>query len=479
MARPGTEIIIRETPPVRSAPTDTGVWHVIGITEKGPTEPQHVQSMADYVRIFGSRVSYGMLYDALDSFFHEGGREAYVSRVVGPTPVNSFVVLNDAGAAPSLRVEALGPGAWGNDLNVQIVAGTTVGSFIVVVSHDTLGELERSPELVDKPAALGWAQYSDYIRLTDLASLNDPAAGAAQSLASGADDRANIVDAQWQTALDKLTTDLGPGQVSAPGRTTAAAHAQLLAHAVTNNRSAILDPPNTATAATLLAAAAADRGNGRHGAMFAPWLNVPGLTGGTVRTVPPSGVVAGIIARNDARTGNPNVPAAGQNGQSQYTLSLSVAAWTDAQRESLNDMGVNVIRMMYGGARVYGWRSLADPGSLPAWANFGNSRLFMAISAEANNIAERYVLSEIDGRGATIGAFQGDLTAMLVRYYNEGALYGPTPTSAFIVDVGPTVNPPAKLAQGELRAVIGLRMSPFAEMVILELVKVAITEAVA
>jgi hypothetical protein len=54
--RPGVSIIQRSTPPVRSAPTDTGVWFVAGLADAGPVTPTLIRSMADYERIFGQRV---------------------------------------------------------------------------------------------------------------------------------------------------------------------------------------------------------------------------------------------------------------------------------------------------------------------------------------------------------------------------------------------------------------------------------------
>src|SRR5947209_15483793 len=87
MALPGTTVTRRDTSPPIAVPTDTSVWFVTGMAEKGPLEPVLIGSMNDYAETFGARVSYGLLYDALDTFFREGGSRAYVSRVVGPTPV--------------------------------------------------------------------------------------------------------------------------------------------------------------------------------------------------------------------------------------------------------------------------------------------------------------------------------------------------------------------------------------------------------
>lgn len=482
--RPGYSISLRATPPVQSIPTDTGVWFVVGLTDTGLTVPQYVESMSDFTRIFGPRVSYSSLYDALDLFFREGGRRAYVSRVVGPAAVTASKNLLDAGAGISLVVSALGPGAGstgavsGNLLKVAVLAPLVAGYRIQVLDNSN-NVLETSPDLADQQSAVNWSKFSNYVRIALGASALNPAVVAAANLTGGTDDRGNITDTQWQAALDLFTTDLGPGQISAPGRTTDTGHQQLMAHADAKNRVAILDLPDSATSATLLASVAAARTTlGKRGAAFAPWLVMPGFTTGTTRTVPPSGLVAGKIAQADAEF-NPNVPAAGANGIAQYAYDLSQVAWDPATRNSLNAGGVNVIRDMFGTPRIYGWRSMVDPLVEPSWIDFGNSRLYMAIAAEASNIAETYVLAEIDGQGITISAFGGALKGMLIPYYNEGALYGATPDEAFFVDVGTQVNTPARIANNELHAVLSLKMSPFAEYVVIEIVKVGITEAVA
>jgi phage tail sheath protein FI len=476
--RPGVNIAIRSTPPARIAPTDTGVWFISGLTEKGSTtEAILVTSLTEAEEKLGPRVSYGSVYDALDVFFREGGSRAYVSRVVGPTPVTAFVMLNDSGAAPTLRVEAKSPGEWGNALNVQVIAGTVGGSFVLIVTHDTAGELDRSPDLLDKPEALNWAANSDYIKLVDQASLLDPNVVAVTSLAGGADNRAGITDTEWAASLTRFNRDLGPGQVSFPGRTTTIAHTALQAHALANNRIAILDAPNVTSKATLLTSLGGVRGDGKWSGMFWPWESVPGTTTGTTRTMPPSARVAGNIARSDA-SGSPNTPAAGANGQASFSTGLAVAQFSDADREDLNEAGLNVSIVKYGGVRTYGWRTAANPNTEPDWINLGNSRMLMEIAARADEIGEMYIFQEIDGQGILMSKFGGSLVGMLMDYWNAGSLYGNTPDQAFFVDTGPSVNTPQTIQNLELRAVIGIKPSPFAEMITIEVVKSQVTQAI-
>jgi phage tail sheath protein FI len=318
---------------------------------------------------------------------------------------------------------------------------------------------------------------SAYVRLSLGVSANNPTVVAAAALAGGTDDRANAVDADWQVALDRFAKTLGPGQVSFPGRTTSAAHAQLLQHAADNGRVAICDAPDTPTVATLTTLAQADRNNGRFGALFAPWAVVPGVVPNTTRTVPYSAIEAGMIARNDV-TLNPNVPAAGRRGESFYASALS-QTWTDAQRQTLNSQGVNVAVNRNGDIRTYGYRSLTNPATDASWLDFGNARLVMFITANGEEILEDHLFDEIDGSGLLFGRVKGRLTAMMNELYTQGALFGATPGEAFAVVVDTSNNTPTTIANHELHAAVAFRASEMAEWIQLTLSKVPVNQPIA
>lgn len=290
----------------------------------------------------------------------------------------------------------------------------------------------------------------------------------------------DAVDATLTAALALFTTDLGPGQVSAPGRVTAAQHLILDAHADLTNRIAICDAPNTAVVATLTALATpagVTTAQERVASLWAPWVTVPpAASGGGNRLVPPSAIVAAAMSRNDTRV-SPNQPSAGALGVSPSGLSVS-QSWTDVDRTTLNANGVNVIRDTPDGVKIFGYRTLADPTTDADFINLGNARLLMKIQDEADSIAQRFVFREIDGQGRTITEYGGALTGMLVPYWERGSLYGTSPSEAFRVDVGPNINTEATIANKELRAVLILRLSEFAEEVRIELVKTRITETV-
>lgn len=483
--RPSVVIQVKDAPPSRGLPTDTGKWFVAGLTERGPDDAAILlRSMADYDRVYGARVSYGVLYDSLETFFKEGGKEAYVGRVVGPAKTKATKTLNDRAGSPlpTLRVDAYGPGAWGANVTVEVQNGSVSNTYVLIFVYNGV-EVERTPDLANPQAAVAWSAGSSYVRITDLGSAtaapnNNPAVLAASALVGGTDDRTNITDTQWLNALNLFVGGYGPGQVSAPGQTTSARYTQVQAHASANNRRALLDAADTATIATVTSAADAQRTNGRFSGLIWPWIKVPAIDLiSTQRVVPPCALLAGLIARSDA-TMHPNTAAAGDNGVSRTTVALSQAAVTDTVRDQLNSKGVMVIREMYGGFRNYGFRSLADPINDPDWINFANSRLLMAIVAQANEIAEQFILKPIDGQRILTNQFGGELKGMLLDYWKQNALFGATSEEAFFVDVGDAVNTPTTMQNNELHADISLKMSPFAELVIITIVKLMITEEV-
>lgn len=478
MTLPGHTTILGERVRARFASPSTANGFVVGFTERGPSnEAVLCRSLAEYVEVFGERVSYGVLYDSLDASFREGVGAVYVGRIVGPTPVIATDNLASAGG-DVLKVDALSAGAWGNDIDVACDA--TGANFVLTVTYAGT-QVEVSPTLATNDEAVAWAAASSYIRITKLGA-TDPIDGTA-NLAGGDDDHASSTDATRRAALALFPRDLGPGNVAQPGFTTSQSYLDLLAHCVANNRRALLDGPDTPTVATLTAASLALRTapneGARYGQMLAPWATIPGLSPGTFRTVPYSAVQMGLIAKAEAETQNPNQAAAGKRGRSSYAVGLSQAPWTDAEREILNDSGVSVARVIRDTVTTYGNRTLANPLTDGDWKSFSGSRVMMLLAANADLVMEDYDFEELDGWGHVFAKLEGDLSGRAcMPLYALGALYGNTPAEAFSVNTGSDVNTPQTIADEQIKAVIGARVSPTGEEITTEIVKVPTTEAV-
>ena len=471
MPRPGVTVELLEDAPSGQAVLNSGQSFFIGVAERGRLQAVRVGSVADYTREFGDRAGGSVLHDSVSAYFSEGGATLWVSTIAGPGALAATAQL------PPYNVAAAGTGEWGNDLTVEAVDAAATGgtgAVQIVVTYDgTI--VERSPILIPSAPEAGESWNSDYVHLDY--STGDLAVGGPVDLAGGVDD-ATVTAATITAALDRFTYALGPGQVAYPGATTTMAFDALLAHVDKTRRVALLDAPDTSDPAALKALAQTVSQNplAKYAAMFAPWATYPGA-GNTTVTVPYSPVQAGLLARSDAATQNPNLAAAGTNGIARSALGLS-KSYSDSDRQALNEAGLTLAVQKYGTIRTYGARSLAGAGNL-TWLWFGGAREVCAVAHEADAIGENYVLKQIDGQGTLFAALNADLKGMLLEHYARGALYGATPEEAFSVNTGASINTPATIANGEVHAIIRLKTSPTAEWVHVVIVKTALDRALA
>lgn len=474
----GTKVTIRDEALPRFAGSDTAAWFVTGFTQRGPVGPRAIHSLAEFATVYGPKVSYSVLYDALDVFFRVGGALAIVSRVEGAGSAASDAQLygpdGTTTADESLIVSAKGTGGYSSGYTVEVVESATQAAYKLIISDDDGNEIERSPWLRSQADATDWGHDAYEVNIELGAYVGNPIEQTV-TLTGGNDKHTTATDDDWAAALDKFTTDYGPGQVSAPGRSTPETHQSLAEHAQTRNRVALADLDDINTPATLAGAAQLVRESAfaRSLAFFAPWAKAPGVAAGSTRTVPYSAVQAGLIARSEGLGYTSNVPAAGANGIPPYITGLSQEPWSDADREFLYGEGINTAILKFGQVRTYGYRTVVDPEVDPEWLELGGARVVMAIASLCDAIAEDYVLSEIDGTRKKIGEFGGRLAAVCLNYYTAGALFGETAEDAFFVDVGPSVNTDETIQQGKLLARIELASSPAAERVEIEITKVS------
>ena len=478
---------MKSAPPAHGFQSATGTAFFAGITERGRTDKAVlIHNMDDYTTYFGNRVNYGLLYDACDAAFQCGCTDIYVGRVVGPGATVATHTFNDAGAAPSIAVDQRGGGA--STWSAAVVAGAVAGTAHVVVTDADGNVITSSPDFAAPTDFANWSTNDPFINIRALGA-NVPAALGATALAGGDDDRANIVDATKAAAYPTLfPAGLGVGQLAYPGATTTQSQVDLANFAQLTGRVALLDETDTADIPTLTAAADALRSAAGLTALsetfvlgLTDWHVIAGVATGTVRTVPSSAIVAGLIAASDGKFGNPNLPAAGANGESPITIRLSHER-TDADRQTLNDKGLASFKNVYGVYRLYGYRTLAASADVnaasAAWGEFSAARTRMAVTADLLAIGEDYVFSQLDGQNQTIARWNGAIRGRLMNWWSKGALFGASAADAFSVDTGPTVNTPVTIQDQQIKAKVGLKTSPFAELAYFEVTKVAVTGTV-
>lgn len=298
------------------------------------------------------------------------------------------------------------------------------------------------------------------------------------ALRAAAVDAEAVTEAEWTTALEKLTADYGPGQVLIPGDDSAAAYAALLDHAATFNRTVLLDTAEDATASAIATAAgglAAGEGSDK-ATIVAGWSSVPGPAG-VARSVPGSVIVAGLVGRNDALIGHANNAPAGDQGRGAGFVNGALgvtATFTDAELDTLHDAGVSVFRSIRGQVQLYGWVSLSTDARFRQ-LNWG--RMAMQLQYGLAALVERFLFRQIDGQGLLFAEVEGALRGYLKPLWTAAALFGATADDAYDVDVA-GVNTAETILAGELRSAVVVSFSPHTEQVVVD-VTTKVVEGVA
>ncbi|HEU5370047.1 MAG TPA: phage tail sheath C-terminal domain-containing protein, partial [Ktedonobacterales bacterium] len=200
--------------------------------------------------------------------------------------------------------------------------------------------------------------------------------------------------------------------------------------------------------------------DGGYGAFYFPWITIRDpLAPDRIVSVPPSGHIAGVWARNDAQRGVHKAPA---NEIVRGALNLTYRLTRDEQGE-LNQMGVNCIRFFPGeGIRVWGARTLANVGS--EWTYLNVRRLFNMIE-ESIALSTKWIVFEPNDR-TLWKSIRRDATAFLTRLWRDGALMGRTPEEAFFVKCDEETNPEENIDAGMVVVLIGIAPVKPAEFII-------------
>jgi phage tail sheath protein FI len=135
LLRPG--VFIREVPfgpqPIEGVSTSTAGF--VGEAERGSIEgpPTLVTSFTDFERAFGGATPGRHLWYALRGFFENGGRRAYVARVVAPDANRASLAIAEAGLqAAVLSPPRLDPVNDVGELALGSVAGVNLGDGITL-----------------------------------------------------------------------------------------------------------------------------------------------------------------------------------------------------------------------------------------------------------------------------------------------------------------------------------------------------------
>ncbi|MCX5748004.1 MAG: phage tail sheath family protein [Proteobacteria bacterium] len=249
--------------------------------------------------------------------------------------------------------------------------------------------------------------------------------------------------------------------VAAPGQVSPAVQDALLSHCeMRKDRFAVLDSPETITGGVDKLPKPRDS---KYGAYYFPWIQVYDPDKGNI-FVPPSGHIAGVYSRTDSERGVHKAPA---NELVRGALGLKYNV-SKGEQDLLNPKGINAIRFLNGGIRIWGARTLSSD---PSWRYINVRRLFIMVESSIERATQWVVFEPNDHR--LWKRVQRTIASFLTLLWRNGALMGTSPEQAFYVKCDDETNPPEVIDAGQLVVEIGLAPVKPAEFVIFRIGQMA------
>lgn len=229
------------------------------------------------------------------------------------------------------------------------------------------------------------------------------------------------------------------------------------------NRFAVLDPRKCATLDEIQGQRSLY--DSRNAALYYPWIRIRDPATGEILSIPPSGHICGIYARNDAQRGAHKAPA---NEAIEGVLGPDLQI-SKAQQAILNPRGINCLRELSGrGLHVMGARTTSND---PLWKYINVRRLFLFLE-ESIERGTQWVVFEQNNEKLWARVKQ-TVSQFLTRVWRDGALMGNTPEQAFFVKCDHTTMTREDVDKGRLIVLIGFAPLKQSEFVIFRISQLA------
>jgi hypothetical protein len=464
----------------------------IGTAPRGPLTPTLINSWSSFKSTFGDiSIEHEMGYSVYH-YFANGGRDAYILRVLrtsgdgSPATKATATVAyypNGTGAASAalFSVEASSEGVWGDDLSIVTTGGAVAATASVVptfnVSVRLAGvEVERWNEVSTDPTNNRYVEtvintYSKYVQVSVASGLTASAEWAFSSdvfsMFMGSD--GDPVEAtHYISALSNLDTVEGVLLLNAPGQTSSAVVNALLAKAEERGNSFVIIDPTTSTDTTTIGAGTVGGYTASsYGAVYYPMLKMvdPTKTGpGAIRDTYPGGAIAGIYVRTDFTRSVAKSPA-GYAAEVRNALGLT-GTFTSADSALLYDnFGVNIFKAVPGAGIVVNGARTLDRTSPGKYITIRRSLNFLKQTLKDSTSFA--VFEPNDDRLWT--RLNMTASAILSEFWRAGGLKGANASEAFYVICDETNNTALTVNNGEVRMEVGVALQYPAEFVVINI----------
>lgn len=483
----------------------------VGVLARGPVKQAvRISSWSEFERVFGGLAADMETSHAIRSYFLNGGNIAFVVRADNGATAASFKLPPADGG---ITLAAASPGSWGNELRLG-VAPNGAAAFDLLVRQYSGTDVVRAESFVALSADAADARYaakvlardSELLRVSAHESGKLPAASKAGSktaasladlggwtrtelmvpttnggngtLPTAADWKAKAVAAIGGgiPALDAIVPDVfnlmclpDLGHIAHADRTIAAqVYNTANSYCERSRAFLIVDPPMDTSRTTIeewkTALGGAIR---RNAALYYPWLQAPDPLDPTQeRRAPPSGAVAGTIARIDSTRGVWKAPAGTGAG---IAGGRPVDLMTDAQQGPLNVSGINVVRTfpVYN-TIIWGARTLDGADALASeWRYIPVRRLALHIENSLLRGLQWVVFEPNDE--PLWASVRLNVTAFMSQLHRQGAFQGASARDAFLVKCDRETTTQADINLGILNLLVGFAPVRPAEFVLLRI----------
>jgi phage tail sheath protein FI len=498
----------------------TSIAAFVGRARKGPLdEPVAIDNFSDFVRTFGDLSVESSLGYAVRQFYLNGGGTAIVVRVAGDGVKRaSFELPKDAEPNVPLTLEATEPGSWANSLtieigypdpdvpnkdrfNIVVYDGSDIVARYIGVSIDESdpryyprvleqrgsvirvqkdnGNYKIAKDKADEPNNPGKAiRPPETTKPEDRAkSKDDGSDGGELTDKTFAPDDADDKKGIYALASADIFNLLVIPPPTRDGYTSNTVYQAAIKFCREHRAVLLVDPPKEWTdAASITPSSVSDLGFGSddlsYGAVYFPRLEAPDSErDGQLAAFPPSGAVAGVIARTDANRGVWKAPAgtdAGLGGLTGLTLNL-----TDGENGRLNPHGVNCLRSFpVWGRVVWGARTLkGDDQQADEYKYLPVRRLALYIE-ESLYRGLKWVVFEPNDEPLW-SQIRLNVGVFLHNLFRQGAFEGTTPAEAYFVKCDKETTTQADIDLGIVNIVVGFAPLKPAEFVVLKIQQIA------
>jgi hypothetical protein len=464
-----------------------------GTAPRGPVEATLIDSWSGFKSYYGDISPEHDLGYAVYHYFANGGRDAYIVRVLhtdgsGTVATTSDVVVayypNGEGSASValFEAEAKSPGAWGSDLSVVITSGvvtpsaTVIPTFNLIVYLDEV-EVERWNEVSTDLSSSRYVRtvvntYSKYISIPEHPSTSANSFWAFSGVEfpfSSAIDGDAVTDEDYNNAITtKLESIEGVLLMNAVGQSTAAVVNTLIQKAEARGNSfVVIDPSTAQDVPTIGPGTVSSYAPSSYAAVYYPMLKMtdPTKTGpAAIRDTFPGGAVMGTFIRSEVARTVAKAPA-GYASDVRNAIGLATTFTTAEVALLYETYGVNLFKVIPGaGIIINGTRTL-DKSSPGKYIPIRRSLNYLK---QALHESTQFAVFEPNDERLW-SRISMTASALLSDFWRAGGLKGTSSTQAFYVTCDETNNTQNTITNGEVHLEVGVALQYPAEFVVINI----------